>query len=403
MLSAARMQAKRWWTAGAVIALLLAVWLAITSRPSTSAIRHKDPITSTSARSSDKSERRRPPPHVSTGHMERPPVDNIVIERVEVSKQEVCKGEDVVVTVHAESKDKEEQYLSYGALGRPDIVGPRFTLQLQESLGYDWLKVFVQGKYGTSTVASVPPVLVKDCEAPVSVSIDVERKAAAFDRAMLTARVTAPDSAQPFVAIEYEWDFGDGTSLKSERPQIEHSYEGRPHTSAYSYFFITVKARDAGGRVAEASRSLRFVNLGFIPLADRREVQVFTGARSAGAASDSEKIWLYHGAPYAVRVERVIVKDVTTDAAGAQKETNRREYDALGLLGFADLPPGQSRETRDLNDLRPTSAGTTRILELTGRGPGGSTVVGAFTLLPPQAELASSAGETPAGSEEEQP
>ncbi len=397
------MHAKRLWAIGVVVTLVLAVWLTIQQRSSRRETLRAQPAASASVQvEQTRSSSRRVPRAPVAVPRDPPPVDNIVIERVEVSKQEVCRGEDVVVTVQAVSKDKQEQYLNYGALGDPNIHGPRFSLKPRESIGYGWLRVVVQGKYGTSVLANVPPVLVKDCDAPVSASIDLQRHAAAFDRATLTARVTTPPGAQPFQPVAYEWDFGDGTSLKSEQPVVEHSYEGRAHTSAYSYFFVTVKARDAGGRVAESSRSLRFVNLGFLALANERKVRVFSGVASGGG-TQGEKIRLYHGAPYAVRLERVIVKEAAVDASGAATETVLREYGALELLGFAELPPGQSLETRDLSHLRPTTAGATRILELTGRGPGGSTVTGAFSLLPPQRELALSAGATDEESDEHGP
>jgi hypothetical protein len=270
----------------------------------------------------------------------RPPVDNIVIEKVEVDKQELCRGEDATVTVHAKSVDEDDEYLAYGSLGRPELVGPRFTFKPEESVGIDWMKVFVRGKFGTSVIASVPPILVKDCQPPPSVSIEYRRPTDAPDRALLAASISVPaEGDQKFEPVEYEWDFGDGAKEKTAAAEVSHSYEHRRQTRAYAYFFVTVKARDAAGRLAQGSRSLRFVNLGFRPLLNEDRVVVFAGIDQVGT---TERVWLYHGAPYSVRLERITVKDVTTDESGAEQATAGRDYDAASILGFSELPSGKS-------------------------------------------------------------
>jgi hypothetical protein len=113
---------------------------------------------------------------------------------VDVDKTEVCKGEQITVSVRARSLDSAPELLNYGVVAHPDIGGPRFTLKLEESLGVDWMKVFVRGQHGTIEVASIPPVLVKACEAPFVASIGVRRRAAAFDRVWLRGSVAARDS-----------------------------------------------------------------------------------------------------------------------------------------------------------------------------------------------------------------
>jgi hypothetical protein len=386
---------KHRWTLGAVVLLLAgAMWVALLRRPQQQLAR-----ATVDDRPAHAGERKQEPGSRAQARStaiptpDRAPVDSIEIERVELSKHEVCRGEETVVTVHAESKDKEDEYLSYGVLGRPELVGPRFPLLLDESLGYNWMRVFVQGKFGTSKVVSVPPVLVKNCDAPLKVAIDVARKVDLPDRAWLTARVSAPTGGAQFEAIEYEWDFGDGKTEKTTLPEVEHSYEARQQTRAYSYFFVTLKVRDAHGRLASGSKSVRFVNLGFVPLT-KDQVVVFSGTTKAASDTDAEKTWLYHGAPYPSELGPVTVKDIVVGADGAERVTDTRVFDALALLGFSHVPPGQSLVTRDLTHLRPSKPGATRVFELSGKARGIKTVAGSFNLIPPPAEVAQSGNES---------
>jgi hypothetical protein len=327
-------------------------------------------------------------PHERAERVERPlpserraPVDRIAIDGVDVDKAEVCRGEQVVVTVRARSLDGTPEFLNYGVIAHPDIAGSRFTLTLQESLGLDWMKVFVRGKYGTSEVASVPPVLVKDCAAPFVASIGVRRRSAEFDRVWLTASVVAQggEAAQGFEPVEYEWDFGDGTVEKVATPEVEHSYEGRPQLGTHSYFFVTLKARDASGRVVRTSESVRFVNLGFWPLAHEDRVVVFSSIRQG--SGDSETIRLYHGAPFDVTLDRVTVEEVRIDAGGEEHSVGSVDHNAASLLGVSALPAGKSVEVRDLSHLRPADANTLTVVRIAGRAHG-KVVSGSLTLMP---------------------
>jgi hypothetical protein len=324
---------------------------------------------------------------------ELPPDVDVTIDAVEVDKQEVCKGEEAVVTIRAHSTNANgDDYLSYGVMGHPELVGSRFTLRPEESLGYKWMRVFVRGKRGTSAIADVPPVRVKDCETPHRLTIDLRRRPQMPDRAFLTARL-ASASGEGFQPVDYRWDFADGSTATTSIPEVEHSYEGRLQNRAYSYFFVTVTARNAGGRELQGSRSLRFVNLGFSPAGRERTVTIFSGVDEG--ARGGEKIWLYHGHPVAVRIDKVVVTDTVTDASGKQTVTASNSHDPASLLGFAELPPGKSLVTRDLTQLRPAEPAVARTVEVSGHAGGGDAASGSFILLAPKAALAQAPEEQP--------
>jgi hypothetical protein len=211
----------------------------------------------------------------------------------------------------------------------------------------------------------------------------------------LTARLTeqqAPGgtsaSAEPLVPVTYEWDFGDGTTRTTPDATLEHSYEGRDQTVVQSSFLVTVKVRDAHGNEAKGSRSLWLPNLAFAPLVTKGRVVVSVGVQDANPATATpEVIWLYHGYPKAVHLERVSLRETVLDpAATSERETFRREYQPTEFLGFSELPPRQSLTTRDLGDFQPTDSAAVRIVEVVGRTADDKPARAVFTLLPAKGE-----------------
>jgi hypothetical protein len=347
------------------------------------------------------------PPSMANGGV--PPAEaaadvGVDIEGIDVDKQQVCKGEEITVSVRAHATERDGgRFLSYGVLGHPDVVGPRFTLRLEESLAVDWMRVFVRGQRGAA-VKAIPPVVVKDCETPDVLTIDVQRKPEMMDRAWLTARLAergTTAAANPLRPVEYRWTFGDGTTQTTATPEVEHNFENRRQNVAYAYYFVSVEARDTHGKTARGSRSLRFVNLGFHPLIHDKQVVVFSAIdpRAAGG----EKVWLYHGHDEAVRIDSVVVNDVARGANGDDVTVATNGHDPMSLLGFAELPPGKSLATRDLAALRPADAGKQRVVEITGHTASGHAARGAFNLLASDVVLATSGDEPQPTSEESQP
>lgn len=361
----------------------------------------KGPETSTPAPPrAPKTRSDRPAPAVAL--TEAPIGAGVTIDQVEVDKREICRGEEAIVTIRARATDGAAEYLNFGVMEQPELVGPRFPLHLKKSLESGQMRVFARGKAGEVTVAEIPPIVVKDCDTPVAVTIGHTRSAAMMDRVWLTALVALGDKAtndSPFEPIAYVWDFGDGKTETTVSAAVEHSYEGRLQSTAYAYFFVTVTARDAAGRQVRGSRSLRFVNLGFGALTRDREVMLFSGVRESPAGDES--IWLYHGHSRSVRLEQVTVKDVVRDAAGNESVRAMQTHAAQSLLGFADIPAGESRVTRDLKGLRPTDTNMERVVEISGTTENGQTARGAFNLLPPKTALAASPDEAQSQSQEE--
>jgi hypothetical protein len=307
------------------------------------------------------------------------PTAEVVIDAVHVDKTEVCRGEEATVTIDARAADGDSTYLNFGVVGNAELLGPRIPLRLEKSLGRGGMKVYARGKDGSAVLAEVPPITVKDCDAPFTLKVGYARNINMPDRAWLSATVSAALGSKepPFEAVAYSWDFGDGTTQETSKPEIEHSYEGRVQDTAYSYFLVSVKARDARGRLARASRSLRFVNMGFDPKG--ASVNVFAAIDTT--APGEEAIWLYHGSELPVVIRRVAVSERASESGSQGDAPPARSYDATKLLGFSEIPPGESLRVRSLSELRPRDANTVRVVEFEGESADGTTATGAFTLI----------------------
>lgn len=307
------------------------------------------------------------------------PVADVVIDAVHVDKTEVCRGEEATVTIDARAADGDSAYLNFGVVGDAELLGPRIPLRLEKSLGSGGMKVYARGREGSAVLAEVPAISVKDCDAPFTLTIGYARNVNMPDRAWLSATVFAAKGSKepPFEPVAYSWDFGDGTTRETSKPELEHSYEGRVQDTAYSYFLVSVKARDARGRLVRASRSLRFVNMGFDPTG--ANVNVFAAIDTT--APGEESISLYHGSALPVVIRRVAVRERASEPGPDERASAAENYDATKLLGFSEIPPGESLRVRSLAALRPRDASTVRVVEFEGESADGTIATGAFTLV----------------------
>jgi hypothetical protein len=327
--------------------------------------------------------------------------DQPLIDQLTVDKTEVCRGEENFLNVKARTSNGTDGFLAVhfqDPTTHRVMSGTRIPFRL-EAPPERAMEVLVEGRGGAAKVGLVPHVEVKDCAVPRQIHVDVTRTAASPERVILAARVverppekeTGLAPSRPLEPTSFEWDFGDGTALTTNAPETEHSYEGRDQSVAQSYFVVTVKARDGVGNDISGSKALWFPNLGFLPLVRQNRVVVSVGVREADpAAGTPEQIWLYHGYSASVHIDRVTMHETVLDAPEQpERETMRREYRPEELLGFDELPPRQTRTTRDLTALQPSGDTAVRYVEVVGHTTDGRTASGTFTLLPPKQPLAS--------------
>jgi hypothetical protein len=331
------------------------------------------------------------PPRATTARTEpEAPVEpgTPLIDEAVVEKTSVCRGEENHVRVKAHTSDGTDAYLYTSMIDPANgaiLRGTRIPFR-QYGTSDEELLIRVEGRNTIRGVA-LPPVEVRDCVEPKQVILTFSRTFAVPDRARFHVKliesppVRAGVPFEPFVPASYEWDFGDGQTAKTSGPEIEHSYEGRLQNVMQSSFVATVTLRDAKGQEARGSCAVAFTNPGFVPLVSEGRVAIGIGVKPLD--SGRETIWLYHGYQQPVRLDRVTLREtVRDDRGGPERETFSRDYAPGEMLGFNELPAGESRTTRDLHDLAPTAPGAIRYVEVTGRTSDGKPARAEFTLLP---------------------
>jgi hypothetical protein len=358
---ASKPAARGWVFAGALLALsILGLWFLFG--------RAKPPVALAHAKSRQTSVvQREPAPERSEAPLAPlpilPPRPGPRIERIDVDKTEVCYGEENFATVRASDASGASDRLIVRLAGSREM-GFRLPFHFERSNVGLARRVIVSGPGGPAVSAELPEVKVKDCDAFAQVHIEVSLVPRSPHVLTLSA-VVSPVSGERFDAVSYEWSFGDGTQQTLERTEVEHSYEGLPQRTRFSYLLISVKARDRRGRQVSGSRAYGFPNFGFGEFAENHRILIYAagGSEPGAPLSDNDRIRLYHGYEGAVKLERVRSLEPSRSNARAGEGV---EYSAAALLGLSELVPGKSSLTLSLSSLRPSEPGAIRKLEISG-------------------------------------
>jgi hypothetical protein len=230
------------------------------------------------------------------------------------------------------------------------------------------------------------------------VNVAVRRSLDASDRVQFTASVAEtpqPGSLDnaPFAAVSYEWDFGDGQTETTTSADVMHSYEARSQASMVSVFLVRVQLKERGDRHIEGVTSVPLTNRGFVPLIHENTVLVSAGVTRTEGSDEPQKIWLYHGYPQPVTIDRVEVIETTQGRGG---EPTRRELARDSVLGFSTLAAGESRVLPTL-DAALTRPGQARSLVITGHTDDGKAASGSIALVGAPAVTASAEAATDDG------
>lgn len=201
-------------------------------------------------------------PNAGSGKDAPPVIDSVTIE-----KDEVCEGEENLVTVKAHSPSGEDADLRY-TVGL--LKGPAAPLQMRRDM--HWPEVTVFGRSESTSVA-VPLFRVRSCPPQAHVQVVAHlrpNRASEFD---VQAHVVAPDGI-PFRPVRYRWSFGDGTDATTAEPLVTHSFEMRAQDRRDSYFLLSVEAEDAHGQRVRGRTSLGLENPAYEALRDKGIVQL---------------------------------------------------------------------------------------------------------------------------------
>jgi hypothetical protein len=274
-----------------------------------------------------------------------PVIDEIILE-----KQEVCEGEENLVTVRAHMPDGTDQWLHYtlGPENGPSVALRRFR---DDSGEIQPVSIMVFGKNNVVTTVQVPKYTVKDCTVPRAAYIDYRAMANTISEFELYARIVdvgakSDPNAQPFIPAKWEWEFGDGETATTTTPLVVHNYDGRSQDTYVTDYLIKVTISDAGGNKIVGRRALELHNPAFENLEYNKVVVLFTEMTPRfpqlddhGVVTQTARVWHYR--PDSVLITNIKVMRYQNGAQDSTIETGNVEQ----ILGTSRIPPGRGIET----------------------------------------------------------
>lgn len=311
-----------------------------------------------------------------------------VILAVELEKQEVCAGEENLVTVHAAGAHLRTivggvpgQRLAL--VGLPDDEHPGMSLPVV---------VQVFGPDGAMSTAEVPPFRIADCVVPHRLTVSAEKRSNTDSEFQLDATILPFGEGAPFEAVRYRWDFGDGAIVETRAPSVVHDFADRPQDALYAYQLIAVEAVDAGGHTVVGRSTLELSNR-YVENKELAHTIVLRSALSPrfaerdahGVVRQQFRLWHHETAP--VHIERVIEQThfLPARADGEPPPPREREVAPEAVLTSAEVPAA-GLDFELAIDARREPEVSFRSWRLEGQSAEGITVVTVISLMPPSPE-----------------
>ncbi|XXF79553.1 hypothetical protein P2318_07295 [Myxococcaceae bacterium GXIMD 01537] len=314
-----------------------------------------------------------------------------IVDEVLVEKQEVCSGEENLITVRAHTPDGNDAYLHY-TVG--NNTGQQVPLRVwrNDDGTYEVPPVTVFSKDNVATTVPVPRYTVKDCEPERLVQVLSRRLPNGEDDFELMAKVVerpvrpGEPAPRPFRPVRYEWSFDGGPPKTTGGPLTEHTFSGVPGDGAlYSQHLIRVDVYDAAGKKATGRSSLQRLNTSFENLDKKGIVTLFAVGtpRFPSRGEDGvvrQTFRIHHQFKGPVRLTKVTALRAFIPTADGPPSPE--QVDAA-TLPVDTIPEGPGVEVKVALDLtaEPDTFALTYVLE--GTSATGRPAHGTFTVMRP--------------------
>jgi hypothetical protein len=335
------------------------------------------------------------PPPLPTQVAEAPapeaPVPPPVIDAVTVEKQEVCSGEDNLITVKAHSPDGNDTYL-HTTIGNGTGMRVPLRVWLEPDGTYTLPTVTVFGKGNVATSVEVPRYTVKPCEPERIVEVFSRRMPNSEEDYEFLARIIDlpkrdASPRTPFTPVKYVWTFDDARTVTTSTPLVSQAMSPAPGQAWAMYFqhLVRVDVFDAAGRKLTGRSSLQVLNTSFENF-DKKGIVTLLAVGTPRFPVQGEDgvvrqtFRLYHHWKGEVRLERV------TALRGRVPEPNTPplpEDLSEAALGVSAVPEGRGVEVAVSLDTKaePDVALVTYVLE--GTTVDGHPARGTFAVMRP--------------------
>jgi len=307
-----------------------------------------------------------------------------VIDEITVEKEEVCEGEENLITVKAHAQDDAAPLLHTAiGIGRGSSVPIRSWLDPRTGEPMRQ-PITVFGRAEAFTSVDVPRFQVKKCRPERMVMVSVSSMSNRVDDFELSARLFDNAPEKPFRPKRYLWDFGDGDRTVSEIAYTTHRYHQPIQKTLYSTYLVQVEVIGESGESVLGRTSFERYNLGYEHLIKFGVVALlaeghprFPVLGDDGVVRQKFEIWHTYDQP--VEIQKVSL--FRHDFEGRRSEINE-EVD-LSVLNDTEIMPSKSVEAQLKFDTTKYPGVLALVFHLEGTSADGKRAIGEFSVMKP--------------------
>src|SRR6266404_3810179 len=273
-----------------------------------------------------------------------PAVAPPVFDLVRVEKDEVCEGEENLITVQAHTTDGNDAFLHYTVAGEAGAQVPvRAYLGRDGNPPPQYAVAF--GKDNVATRIELPPYRVKNCRPARILVVTMRMLPNSVGEREFTATVQTLDGP-PFTPAWYEWSFGDGEAGVTPGPSAVHDYSALPQKTAFSDLLVKVKALDGSGQMVEGRLPLHIRNVAFatrlrgMATIFAAPVPRFPEAGPDGIVRQRFRLWHAEDGPVQIAGATLSRFFLPASEGSAPAAPTTVALDHSRVLRHAEIPPG---------------------------------------------------------------
>ena len=310
-----------------------------------------------------------------------------VFDLVRVEKEEVCEGEENLVTVHAHTIDGNDAFLQYTVAGEAGAQVPvRAFLGREGKPTAQYAVAFTRNNVATRI--ELPAYRVKNCRPARVLVVTVRMLPNSSGEREFTAAVQTLEGAA-FTPAWYEWSFGDGAASVTPGPIAAHDYSGLPQKTAFTDLLVKVKALDGSGESVEGRLPLHIRNVAFF--ARQRGVAIlfaeptprFPAAGPDGIVRQTFRLWHAEDSPVQITGATLARLTLPPGPGSVPEPPKPVAVDPARLLRALEIPPGVSLEQPMEYDFAADPAAYGAVYEIQGVTVAGMQARGEIAILRP--------------------
>jgi len=319
-----------------------------------------------------------PPVAAQPGQPIPPVIDEIIVE-----KEEVCEGEENLVTVKAHTLDGSDAFLHYVIGGeRGTSVPVKTYLDPSGKPRQQFILAF--GNQNVSTRVEMPSYKVKQCTPERVVTVGSQVRANRIREYEFFAKVIDSGTGKPFKPRQFVWDFGDDETAVTSTGYITHAYQHGVQKGLYTSYLVRVEVQGDSGETAIGRTSLQFHNLAYENLIKFRVVNLvgqgtprFPVMGKDGVVRQKFEIWHYYDQP--VEIQKVTLVRHDSDA----RRIEDKELDLSLILDETEIVPGKSIEAELTLDASKYPDVIALVYRLEGTSADGKRAIGEVSVMKP--------------------